>query len=111
MNTAVDHATFYTASSYRLEVSGGSDGLDVEPKVALRGVKGYDDIFDAGANLIFANRKVNVFGLYHTTQSFTVGMGLQYQAFTMNASYTSGTAALKGYVDGNFELSLKIRVF
>lgn len=111
MNNTVDHATFYTAASYRLEVSEGMDGLDIEPKVALRGVKGDKDILDAGANLVFGNKKVNVFGLYHTTQSFTVGMGLQYEAFNMNASYTSGTAALKGYVDGNFELSLKIRVF
>ncbi|KIO77508.1 hypothetical protein TH53_09460 [Pedobacter lusitanus] len=111
LNNGVDQATFYGAASYRLELSKGEDGVDVEPKVALRGVKGYSDIFDAGANLVFANKKVNVFGLYHSTQSFTVGMGLQYQALNLNASYTSGTAALKGYVDGNFELSLRIRVF
>jgi type IX secretion system PorP/SprF family membrane protein len=111
LNNAVDQATFYGAASYRLELSKGQEGVDVEPKVAIRGVKGYSDIFDAGANLVFANKRVNVFGLYHSTQSFTAGLGLQYQSLNLNASYTSGTAALRGYVDGNFELSLRIRVF
>lgn len=111
VNNAIDQATFYTAASYRLTLTPGQDGFDVEPKVALRGVKGYTDIFDAGANLVFANKQVNVFGMYHSTQSASFGMGLQFQAFNLSASYTTGTAALRGYVDGNFELSLRFRVF
>ncbi|MET4139712.1 PorP/SprF family type IX secretion system membrane protein [Pedobacter sp. UYP1] len=111
LNNLVDQATFYTAASYRLAISEGQEGVDVEPKVALRGVKGYDDIFDAGANLIFANKRVNVYGLYHSTKSFTFGLGMQYRGLNLSGSYTSGTSALRGYVDGNFELSLRIRVF
>ncbi len=111
VNNAVDQATFYTAASYRLELSKGIDGIDVEPKVALRGVKGYSDIFDAGANVVFGAKRVNLFAMYHTTQSVTFGMGLQYQSFNLSGTYTTGTAALRGYVDGNFELSLRFKVF
>ncbi|WP_367866164.1 PorP/SprF family type IX secretion system membrane protein [Pedobacter sp. WC2423] len=111
LNNLSDQATFYTAASYRLSLSEGEEGVDVEPKVALRGVKGYKDIFDAGANLVFANKRVNVYGLYHSTESYTFGVGMQYQGLNLSGSYTSGTSALRGYVDGNFELSLRIRVF
>ncbi|EDM34869.1 hypothetical protein PBAL39_00015, partial [Pedobacter sp. BAL39] len=70
-----DVATFFTAVSYRFKLSDGTEGMDVEPKIAFRGVKGFDNIWDAGAQLSIANQQVFFMGMYHSTENATFGLG------------------------------------
>src|SRR5690606_11288517 len=51
---SVDRSTFFSAISYKIRAS-GSNGIDIEPKIAYRGIKGFDNILDVGANLTYAN--------------------------------------------------------
>jgi type IX secretion system PorP/SprF family membrane protein len=102
----VDKAMLFASASYKLTVS-EDDGLTLEPKVAFRGIKGYDHIIDAGANLSFRNN-LNVFGIYHSSKNATLGAGLTIKnKLTLSAIYTSSSNVLKNYTGGNIELGVR----
>ena len=102
-----DVATFYTAVSYKIRISEGGDGLGIEPKAAFRGIKGFDNIWDAGAQLTLADEQVMLTGLYHSTESATFGLGMNYKKkYLISGMYTTQTSALTGYSNGSFELNL-----
>ena len=107
----VDRSHFYAAASYKINTGTGINTLQIEPKIAFRGIKGYDNIFDAGANLNFTN-KVFIMGMYHSTNSASFGAGINYKtSLAIMAYYTTETAALQGAANGTFEISLKARLF
>lgn len=104
-----DVATFYTALSYRIEFSEGAEGIEMEPKVAYRGVKGFDNIWDAGAQLGMADKQVFLMGMYHSTRNATFGLGLDYKRlYLISGTYTTQTSALSNYTNGTFELNLRL---
>jgi len=106
-----DVATFYTAVSYKIGISEGAEGMDVEPKVAFRGVKGFDHIWDAGAQLSIANKQVFLMGMYHSTKNGTFGLGMNYKKkYLVSGTYTTQTSALSSYTNGSFELNLRLNL-
>lgn len=106
-----DVATFYSAISYKINLTKGLDGIDAEPKVAYRGVKGFDNILDAGGQLWIANKQVFLMALYHTTDNITYGLGMDYKRkFLIGGSYTTQTSALSNYTNGSFELNLRLNL-
>lgn len=105
----VDRSTFFSAISYKIELSPGITGFDLEPKIAYRGIRGFGNILDAGANIIYAQR-VNLFSMYHSSQSSTWGVGVNYQSININGMYTTATSAFRNYAIGNFEVSVKIKL-
>ena len=106
----VDVATFYTAISYRLQLSDGAEGMDLEPKAAYRGFKGIENIWDLGTQLTLANRQVMLTALYHSTKSASFGLGLDYKRkYLINGFYTTQTSALNTYSNGTFEINVRGR--
>ncbi|MNX58042.1 hypothetical protein D3C86_888710 [compost metagenome] len=106
-----DVATFYSAVSYKINLSEGAEGMDVEPKVAYRGVKGFDNIWDAGAQLSIANKQVMLLGMYHSTKNATFGLGMDYKKrYLVSGTYTTQTSALSNYTNGSFELNLRVNL-
>ena len=106
-----DVATFYTAVSYKIGISEGIEGMDVEPKVAYRGVKGFDNIWDAGAQMSIANKQVFLLAMYHSTENATFGLGMDYKKrYLISGTYTTQTSALSGYTNGSFELNLRVNL-
>ena len=106
---AADRSTFFTAVSYAFYFPKALDGLGVEPKLAFRGVEGFDNILDAGANFSVANGAASVMAVYHSTESATIGMGARIKSLgEINANYTTATAALSQYTSGNFQIGLKV---
>lgn len=102
-DSIVNRPTFFAAGSYKFAFNDGD--LTVEPKVAFRGMKGFDNIIDAGANITL--KQVNLFALYHTSKNITAGAGLKIaDKLVISAAYTSAGAAIKEYIDGNFEVGL-----
>lgn len=101
----------YVAASYKFNTH--SDQVSGwEPKIALRGVRGYKSIVDIGANVNFARNFANLFAMYHTSKSVTAGVGFHFKnTVELQLSYTSQTAGVKTNVDGNFGLNMKIRLF
>jgi type IX secretion system PorP/SprF family membrane protein len=98
--------TFFTAISYKFMTDSSKRAFMIEPKISFRGVRGYDDIIDAGVNVAMASNKLYATAIYHSTQSISFGMGLNFRQFAILGMYTSGTSALKGYSSGNFEIGL-----
>lgn len=106
-----DVATFYTAISYKIALSQGMDGIELEPKVAYRGVKGFDNIFDLGAQAWIANKQVFLTGLYHSSENATFGIGVDFKRkYLISGMYTTQTSALSAYTNGSFELNLRLSV-
>jgi len=106
-----DVATFYTAASYKIDISEGAEGIDLEPKVAYRGVKGFDNIWDAGAQMSIANQQVMLLGMYHSTKNATFGLGMDYKKkYLISGTYTTQTSALSSYTNGSFELNLRLNL-
>jgi type IX secretion system PorP/SprF family membrane protein len=109
-SNTVDRATFYSAASYRWDLGQSGSTGTIEPKVAYRGVKGYDNIIDAGANLIVLNNQVMFTGMYHSSKSGTFGLGFNFHTLFIQGTYTTESTALRGYTNGDFELGLKYRL-
>lgn len=106
-----DVATFYTAVSYNIGISDGAEGMDIEPKIAFRGVKGFDNIWDAGAQMAIANKQIYIMGMYHSTKSTTFGLGMDYKKkYLISGTYTTQTSSLSSYTNGSFELNLRLNL-
>lgn len=106
----VNGSTFFTAASYRIALGGQFTAL--EPKVCFRGVRGFDNILDVGANLSLLNNVVNVYGLYHSSKTYTVGAGFSiHNTVGLQLSYSSQTAGLSNYLSGNFTAGLTVNLF
>ncbi len=106
----VNRATFFSAASYKFNFE-GTTAFSFEPKLAYRGVKGMRNIIDAGANLSYANNMINFFGMYHSINSTTFGLGLNYQNIGFVGMYSTATSALSNYANGNFEVSMRLTIF
>ena len=107
----VDRSQFYAAASYKINSGTGENSVLIEPKVAFRGIKGYDNIFDAGANVTFAE-KLFLMGMYHSTNSASFGAGINYKnSLSFMGFYTTETSALQGSASGTFEISVKATLF
>ncbi|MBB5438122.1 type IX secretion system PorP/SprF family membrane protein [Pedobacter sp. AK017] len=108
---ASDMPVFFSAVSYRIPTSFAM----VEPKVVYRGVKGYDNLLDAGVNLEFrspAASKVNVLALYHSAGSATFGIGVNWNnTLAINGMYTTNTSPLQGYTSGDYEIGISYSFF
>jgi type IX secretion system PorP/SprF family membrane protein len=104
-----DVPTFYAAASYQLALMDELDGIVLEPKVAYRGVKGFNNIVDVGVNFSFAERQVLLMGMYHSSKSASFGIGLNYRRkYLLSGAYATQTSALSTYTNGSFELGLKL---
>lgn len=108
---AANLARYYAAASYQYQLS-GTNSTVLEPKLAFRAVDGFKDIFDLGLNVRFIDDKLNIFGLYHTSQSATFGLAAKLTAnMAMNFMYTSATAVLAGESSGSYEINLRLNLF
>lgn len=107
----IDRSLYFAAASYKFDFGEAVNSISIEPKVAFRGVKGYTNIVDAGANLMLANNQLSIQGMYHSTKSATFGFGLNRNTFSILAFYTTETSALNNYTSGDFEISLSLHVF
>lgn len=110
-NKAVNGGSiFFTAASYRFAID---DAItSIEPKICYRGVKGYDNIIDAGVNVAILNNLANVMAMYHTSKSLTAGIGIKIlKLAAIQAMYTTQTGGLKTYVDGTYEVGVTVNLF
>jgi type IX secretion system PorP/SprF family membrane protein len=112
LNEEADRGTFMTAVSYKWR-SGDDPKLSgawsVEPKVVLRGIKGMDNIIDAGAQLNVIGEKLNLMYMYHSTRNSTFGFGMDYKSrFQVLGMYTTNNSAMRNYVNESFEIGLKV---
>lgn len=103
----VDRATMMAAIAYKINLK-NSKLNSIEPKIMYRNVENFKDIIDLGSNFIFSEAKLQLSGIYHTSGSMTFGAGTLYKnKLTILAQYTSNTANLGNYSNGEAEIALK----
>ncbi|WP_443939846.1 PorP/SprF family type IX secretion system membrane protein [Pedobacter sp. MW01-1-1] len=108
IRNVADRALFMTSAAYKFINEGASVLQEIEPLVMYRRVENYDDIVDVGTNLQFFQRKLQISGIYHTTNSVTIGAGTVYRKqLSILTQYTTNTSDLQGYSNGEFEIALK----
>lgn len=108
----VDRSVFYSAASYKFYSGQSMDAVEIEPKLAFRGVKGHTNIVDAGANVAIIEGALNFMGMWHSSKSVTFGIGMDYRnSLTITGMYTTDTGDLRGYSNGDFEIGIKLKVF
>jgi type IX secretion system PorP/SprF family membrane protein len=101
-----DLVTFYSAIGYNFNLKGG---MELEPKIAFRGIRNYENMVDLGAKMTFADRKFFFMGMYHSNESSTLGLGFDFmKKYMISGMYTTETSALNTYTNGSFELNLRI---
>jgi len=102
---------FFGAASYKFFLPNIIEGMGFEPKVVYRQIRGNKSLADIGTNISLADNIVNVMAFYHTSESATIGMGVKYKSLMqISGLYTTGTSALQGYTNGNFELNVKVNL-
>jgi len=100
----------YSAASYKFTSEGTVSS--VEPKLAYRAIRGFDDIIDAGVNVSFLDNVANVMAVYHTSKSVTAGIGVNIKKIAViQLMYTAQTGGTKTYVDGSYELGATVNLF
>lgn len=101
-----DLVTFFSAASYRIDLN---NGMELEPKVTYRGVKGFDNLVDVGAQFALAEKKLMLMGVYHSNESATFGFGVDIKRrYLLSGMYTTQTAPLRGQTNGSFEINLRL---
>nr|WP_255563736.1 PorP/SprF family type IX secretion system membrane protein [Mucilaginibacter rivuli] len=110
-NLEVDRSTFFSAVSYKAHIDNGISNFTIEPKVVFRGVKGFDNIVDAGAQMTMNDYHINFGGMYHTNKSFTLAFGLNLTNMDILAAYTNNTGPLSVYANNTFEFGVKLKLF
>lgn len=104
-----DRMLFMGSVSYLIKID-GSALSSLEPKAMFRGVQNYKNIVDLGVNLNFFETKLIMSGIYHSTNSVTVGAGTTYKnRLSILTQYTTNTSDLQSYSNGEAELSLKYK--
>lgn len=110
---SVNYSLFFTAISYKFFIDKlAISDFSIEPKIAYRGVKGFDNMVDLGANVSMLENGLSFMGMWHSSQSATFGIGLNLnKTFNVMGIYTAETGKLRGYSNGDFEIALKAKLF
>ena len=109
-NLSYDRATYFAAVGYKIPFKSYSNG-SIEPKVAYRGVKGYDSIVDLGVNLEMTSYHFNLMALYHTNESMTVGGGVKLLDTQLLFAYTTNGGQMGSFVNNSFEFGVQLHLF
>ena len=111
-NKAVNGGSiFFAAASYRFAINDAITAI--EPKLCYRGVKGYNNIIDAGVNVTILNNVANIMAMYHTSKSLTAGIGLKIMKLAaIQAMYTTQTGGVKiASLDGTYDIGVTVNLF
>lgn len=105
-----DRLLMIMVASYKIPLQNEDRTFELEPLAAYRIVKGYTDIVDVGVNFRMNDYGLYLQGIYHTSQSMGVGVGLDQRTYALNFSYNLVTGQLNNYTNGAFELGIKLRL-
>lgn len=109
-NTSSDVATYYAAAAYRFTFDGTVNSI--EPQLSIQGVKQFNSIADLGVRMTMFNHLLSIYGMAHSTGTFSAGVGINYKSILMiELSYLSQTSGLRNYTNGSYEASLQIVPF
>ncbi|MGY3213629.1 PorP/SprF family type IX secretion system membrane protein [Mucilaginibacter sp. HD30] len=98
---------FYTAIAYKILTD---NNLTFEPKLAYRGVRGFNHILDAGGNVHMPDYHLNLTGLYHSNKSISAAVGLDLSAVGLFLAFSINNSSLNQSSNNNVELGLRLKL-
>ncbi|MBY0244855.1 MAG: PorP/SprF family type IX secretion system membrane protein [Sphingobacteriaceae bacterium] len=106
-----DVSLFYGSVSYKTMARGNSEDVFVESKLAYRSIKGYDDIVDFGVEASILQQQLQFMAMYHSSKNMSFGLSYKYKdIYVLNTIYTSASNGLTEYVNGMFEVGIKVHL-
>ena len=106
----IDRTVFITMVSYKIKLSSETDSFSLEPLAAYREIKGFNNIFDLGANFRMNNYHLDLQAIYHSNDNFGLGFVFDQPNYTINFDYNLYTGQITNYTNGAFEIGLKLRL-
>jgi len=106
----IDRTVFLTAVSYNIALSGESSAFALEPLAAYRQIKGFTSILDLGLNFKMSDYHLDLQTIYHSNNSFGMGVVLDQPAYALNFHYNFNTGQISNYTNGAFELGIKLKL-
>ena len=106
----IDRTVFITMVSYKIKLNNETDAFSLEPLAAYRQIKGFDNIFDLGANFRMNNYHLDLQAIYHSNDNFGFGFVFDQHNYAFNFNYNVYTGQITNYTNGAFEIGLKIRL-
>jgi type IX secretion system PorP/SprF family membrane protein len=109
LRDVLEEQTLFAAVAYKFNLNESPESIIIEPKVAFRGYKDYQNVVDGGANVIFLKDVFSVYGMYHTNKAVSLGAGVKLlDAIQLTAAYNTQTSALQNFpLSTNFEVGLR----
>ena len=108
LHNSADYTTFYTAASYAFTLQ---NSWMLNTKFAYRGVKGYNNLFDIGAELKTRDQQLGFLALYHSNKSSSFGLSYEHKTgWRLATMYTASAANLQNYANGAVEFALQINL-
>jgi type IX secretion system PorP/SprF family membrane protein len=107
----IDQTVFFTAISYKFDLSGENSPFSIEPLAAYRKIKGFTNIFDAGFNFNMNNYHIDLQAIYHSNGNYGIGIALDEQTYAINFVYDISTGPISTYDNGTFEVGLRLNLF
>jgi type IX secretion system PorP/SprF family membrane protein len=108
LHNSTDYTTFYTAASYAITLQ---NNWALNTKFAYRGVKGYTNLFDVGAELKTRDQQLGFLALYHSNKSSSFGLSYENKTgWRLATMYTTSAANLQSYANGAVEFALQINL-
>ena len=105
----VDSQIFYSAISYKIYVSSRINDFNIEPLLAYRGIRGYKDIADIGANFSMPEYNMNISAMYHTNEVISGSFGITLDKLGIFLSYSNFIGNTGAYANDGFELGLRYK--
>jgi type IX secretion system PorP/SprF family membrane protein len=108
LHNSTDYTTFFTAASYAITLQ---NNWALNTKFAYRGVKGYTNLFDVGAELKTRDQQLGFLALYHSNKSSSFGLSFEHKTgWRLASMYTTSASNLQTYANGALELALQINL-
>ncbi|MCX6166415.1 MAG: PorP/SprF family type IX secretion system membrane protein [Sphingobacteriales bacterium] len=108
LHNSTDYTTFFTAASYAFTLQ---NSWMLNTKFAYRGVKGYTNLFDVGAELKTRDQQLGFLALYHSNKSSSFGLSYEHKnGWRLATMYTTSAANVQTYANGAVEFALQINL-
>lgn len=107
----IDRTVFITMVSYKIKLNNETDAFSLEPLAAYREIKGFDNIFDLGANFRMNNYHLDLQAIYHSNDNFGFGFVFDQHNYAVNFNYNVYAGQITNYTNGAFEIGLKLKLF
>ena len=108
LHNSTDYTTFFTAASYAITLQ---NNWALNTKFAYRGVRGYTNLFDVGAELKTRDQQLGFLALYHSNKSSSFGLSYENKnGWRLASMYTTSASNLQTYANGAVEFALQINL-